>query len=71
MIFKRKEGDYMITLEEIGNFISNQGFPIACAAWLFYQQSRQNKYNEQRDKQMIKAISQNTQAIKSLESKIK
>lgn len=61
----------MITLEEIGNFLSNQGFPVACAAWLFYQQSRQNKYNEQRDKQMIKAISQNTQAIKSLENKIK
>ena len=61
----------MITLEEIGNFISNQGFPIACAAWLFYQQSKQNKYNEKRDEVLTKSINANTKAIINLEQYIK
>lgn len=61
----------MITLEEIGNFISNQGFPIACAAWLFYQQSKQNKYNEKRDEILTKSINSNTKAIINLEQYIK
>ena len=61
----------MITLEEIGNFISNQGFPIACAAWLFYQQSKQNKYNEKRDEILTKSINANTKAIINLEQYIK
>ena len=61
----------MITLTEIGNFISNQGFPIACAAWLFYQQSKQNKYNEERDKQMRAAIDRNTKVTTQLVSEIK
>lgn len=61
----------MITLTEIGNFISNQGFPIACAAWLFYQQSQQNKYNEKRDVQIIKSINQNSKVIQDLTTEIK
>ena len=61
----------MITLEEIGNLISNQGFPIACAAWLFYQQSKQNKYNEKRDEILTKSINSNTKAIINLEQYIK
>ena len=56
----------MITLTEIGNFISNQGFPIACAAWLFYQQSKQNKYNIERDQALQRSISQNTKVINEL-----
>ena len=56
----------MITLTEIGNFISNQGFPIACAAWLFYQQSKQNKYNEERDQALSRSINQNTKVINEL-----
>ena len=61
----------MITLTEIGNFISNQGFPIACAAWLFYQQAQQNKYNEKRDAQIIKSINQNSKVIQDLTTEIK
>ena len=56
----------MITLTEIGNFISNQGFPIACAAWLFYQQSKQNKYNIERDQALQRSINQNTKVINEL-----
>lgn len=58
-------------LTQIGNFISQIGFPIACCIFLFYQQSKQNQYNKERDESLKESINSNTKAIQSLESLLK
>ena len=58
-------------LTQIGNFISQIGFPIACCIFLFYQQSKQNQYNKERDESLKESINSNTKAIKALESLLK
>ena len=58
-------------LTQIGNFISQIGFPIACCCFLFYQQTKQNQYNMERDEALKKSINENTKAIKALQEEIK
>ena len=57
-------------LNTLGNFISQIGFPIACCCFLFYQQYKQNQYNQERDNALKESINSNTKPIQSLERKI-
>lgn len=53
------------------NFISTCGFPVACCAYLMYQNAQQEKSRERETEQLRKTVDANTRAVKELTEYIK
>lgn len=58
-------------MNDIMNFISTCGFPVACCAYLMYQNSQQEKSRERETEQLRKTVDANTRAVKELTEYIK
>lgn len=48
------------------NLISTCGFPIACCAFMLYQNAKQDEYNRKQQDELKKAIDNNTRSITEL-----
>lgn len=53
-------------LNQIGQFISNYGFPILACAALFWQNNEQDKNHKESIEKMTSVISDNTAAINKI-----
>ena len=53
-------------LNQIGQFISNYGFPIIACAALFWQNNKQDENHKESIEKMTSVISDNTAAINKI-----
>lgn len=53
-------------LNEIGQFISNYGFPILACAALFWQNNKQDNNHKESIEKMTSVISDNTMALNKI-----
>lgn len=58
-------------MNEVMQFISQVGFPIACCVFLMYQNAKQDDHFRQQQDELRKSIDNNTDAIKELARMIK
>lgn len=60
-----------MNVNDIMNFISTCGFPVACCVYLMYQNAQQEKSRERETEQLRKTVDANTRAVKELTEYIK
>ena len=60
-----------MTVQDVINFVSTCGFPIACCIYLMRQNAKQDEYRQKQIDDLKKSIDTQTEAVKELSTYIK